>query len=69
MQAEVQPLARPPVPPWSKTLKNFAFNLESIRVPSARQLVYGDGRANPAGRLPDDVDPAAAGFAGGVSAG
>ena len=24
-------------------------------MPSARQLVYGDGRANPAGRLPDDT--------------
>lgn len=26
-----------------------------IRVPSARALVYGDRRANPAGRLPDDT--------------
>ncbi len=26
-----------------------------IRVPSARQLVYGDSRANPHGRLPDDT--------------
>ncbi len=31
------------------------FNLEAIRVPSARQLVYGDRRANPTGRLPDDT--------------
>ena len=38
-----------------KDPKNFTFNVESIRVPSARQLVYGDGRANPAGRLPDDT--------------
>ncbi len=38
-----------------KDAKNFTFNLETIRVPSARQLVYGDGRANPAGRLPDDT--------------
>jgi site-specific DNA-methyltransferase (adenine-specific) len=27
----------------------------SIRVPSARQLVYADKRANPMGRLPDDT--------------
>jgi site-specific DNA-methyltransferase (adenine-specific) len=33
----------------------FTFNDEAIRVPSARQLVYGDGRANPSGRLPDDT--------------
>ncbi len=35
--------------------KNFTFNAEPIRVPSARQLVYGDARANPKGRLPDDT--------------
>ena len=28
---------------------------KGIRVPSARQLVYGDKRANPMGRLPDDT--------------
>jgi DNA modification methylase len=33
----------------------FTFNAEAIRVPSARQLVYGDKRANPTGRLPDDT--------------
>ncbi|MGB6042634.1 MAG: DNA methyltransferase [Pirellulales bacterium] len=33
----------------------FTFNAEQIRVPSARQLVYGDRRANPKGRLPDDT--------------
>jgi len=33
----------------------FTFNTEEIRVPSARQLVYGDKRANPKGRLPDDT--------------
>lgn len=38
-----------------KDKDNFKFNDEAIRVPSARQLVYGDGRANPAGRLPDDT--------------
>ncbi len=34
---------------------DFTFNVDSIRVPSARQLVYGDRRANPRGRLPDDT--------------
>lgn len=35
--------------------KHFAFNSETIRVPSARQLVYADARANARGRLPDDT--------------
>ncbi len=34
---------------------DFTFNADAIRVPSARQLVYGDARANPQGRLPDDT--------------
>jgi site-specific DNA-methyltransferase (adenine-specific) len=38
-----------------KDPKNFTFNADQIRVPSARQLVYGDRRANPQGRLPDDT--------------
>jgi site-specific DNA-methyltransferase (adenine-specific) len=33
----------------------FTFNADAIRVPSARQLVYADARANPQGRLPDDT--------------
>ncbi len=33
----------------------FTFNIDAIRIPSARQLVYGDKRANPKGRLPDDT--------------
>jgi site-specific DNA-methyltransferase (adenine-specific) len=33
----------------------FTFNLDTIRVPSARQLIYADARANPSGRLPDDT--------------
>lgn len=33
----------------------YTFNTEAIRVPSARQLVYADTRANPTGRLPDDT--------------
>lgn len=37
--------------------KQFTFNAEdpAVRVPSARALVYGDSRANPKGRLPDDT--------------
>ena len=38
-----------------KDPKQFTFNVDAIRVPSARQLVYADMRANPAGRLPDDT--------------
>jgi site-specific DNA-methyltransferase (adenine-specific) len=36
---------------------DFTFNGENpaIRVPSARQLVYADSRANPKGRLPDNT--------------
>jgi len=33
----------------------FTFNSMSIRVPSARELVYGDRRAAPEGRIPDDT--------------
>lgn len=38
-----------------KDAKNCTFNDAAIRVPSARQLVYGDKRADPKGRLPDDT--------------
>jgi DNA modification methylase len=38
-----------------KDPQRCTFNTEQIRVPSARQLVYGDARANPRGRLPDDT--------------
>jgi len=38
-----------------KDRKDFTFSASAIRVPSARQLVYGDDRANPDGRLPDDT--------------
>ena len=40
-----------------KDPQRFTFRAEELenRIPSARQLVYGDGRANPAGRLPDDT--------------
>lgn len=35
--------------------KNFTFNDYAVRVPSDRQLIYNDRRANPAGKMPDDV--------------
>jgi len=38
-----------------KDAQDFTFNAEAIRVPSARQLVYADSRANSKGRLPDDT--------------
>lgn len=38
-----------------KDPKNFTFNSHEVRVPSARELVYGDKRANPDGRVPDDT--------------
>ncbi len=38
-----------------KDAKQFTFNDLAVRVPSARQLVYADRRADAAGRLPDDT--------------
>ncbi len=38
-----------------KDPKKYTFNSKAIRVPSARQLVYADSRANEDGRLPDDT--------------
>jgi site-specific DNA-methyltransferase (adenine-specific) len=35
--------------------KNFTFNDFAVRVPSDRQLIYDDRRANPKGKMPDDV--------------
>ena len=40
---------------FTKSKKDFTFNDKDIRVPSARQLVYKDKRANPLGKVPDDV--------------
>ena len=34
---------------------NFTFNDHTVRIPSDRQLTYNDKRANPAGKMPDDV--------------
>ncbi len=38
-----------------KNPKRFTFNSLDVRVPSARELVYGDKRAHPKGRVPDDT--------------
>lgn len=40
-----------------KDPRNFTFREDDLenRIPSARQLVYNDKRANPLGRLPDDT--------------
>ncbi|WP_437187080.1 DNA-methyltransferase [Planctomicrobium sp. SH668] len=40
-----------------KDPENFTFRGDELenRIPSARQLVYNDKRANPKGRLPDDT--------------
>ncbi len=35
--------------------KDFTFNDLAVRVPSDRQLIYNDRRANPIGKMPDDV--------------
>lgn len=38
-----------------KDKKEFTFNDYAVRVPSDRQLKYNDKRANPKGKMPDDV--------------
>lgn len=38
-----------------KDPKKFTFNSMDVRVPSARELVYGDKRADKNGRVPDDT--------------
>lgn len=35
--------------------KQYTFNADAVRVPSARQLVYADRRADARGRLPDNT--------------
>ena len=40
---------------FTKDKKNFIFNADAVRVASARQTTYKDARANPKGKLPDDV--------------
>ena len=38
-----------------KDEKTFTFNDHAVRVPSDRQLIYNDRRANPKGKMPNDV--------------
>jgi len=40
---------------WTKDAKEFTFNDMAVRIPSARQTTYADKRANPKGKIPDDV--------------
>lgn len=40
---------------YVKDPNNFTFNADAIKVPSARQRIYGDKRAKNGGRLPDDL--------------
>jgi len=40
---------------FTKHETEFTFNADAIRVASARQTTYADARANPKGKLPDDV--------------
>lgn len=40
---------------FTKDKNEFIFNDKNIRIPSARQLIYNDKRANPEGKIPDDV--------------
>lgn len=35
--------------------ERFVFNADAVRVPSARQTIYDDARADPRGRVPGDV--------------
>jgi site-specific DNA-methyltransferase (adenine-specific) len=41
--------------PWKVQEPPFTFNRLAVAVPSARQTTYGDRRANPTGKLPDDT--------------
>ena len=40
---------------FTKDAKAYTFNPDAVRVASARQTTYNDLRANPKGKLPDDV--------------
>ena len=40
---------------FTKSDEGFTFNADAVRVASARQTTYADRRANPKGKLPDDV--------------
>lgn len=40
---------------FTKDPRSFTFNVDQLKVPSARQLIYNDKRAKKGGRLPDDT--------------
>jgi site-specific DNA-methyltransferase (adenine-specific) len=40
---------------FTKSDKEYTWNPEEVRVPSARQLKYRDRRANPTGKVPDNT--------------
>lgn len=40
---------------FTKHKTKFAFNVDELKVPSARQLIYKDKRAKDGGRLPDNT--------------
>ncbi len=40
---------------FTRDKKDFTFNDYAVRVPSDRQLIYNDKRANVKGKMPDDV--------------
>ena len=40
---------------YTKHPRQFTFNADAVRVPSARLTTYADRRANPLGKLPDDT--------------
>ncbi len=40
---------------FAKHKTKYTFNADALKVPSARQLVYGDKRAKSGGKLPDDT--------------
>ena len=55
LHEEIQPQPHAPVPFCQATRSDSRSTTDAIRVPSARQLVYADTRANRKGRLPDDT--------------
>lgn len=40
---------------YTRHPRDFTFNADEVRVPSARMTTYADRRANPVGKLPDDT--------------
>jgi site-specific DNA-methyltransferase (adenine-specific) len=40
---------------YTRHRTKFTFNADQVRVPSARQAIYNDKRANPEGRTPDST--------------